>query len=150
MVRTTSIGLDAAVEMQKQTERVLLADFPEVARTYSRIGTAEVATDPMGVNVADTYVFFSPLEKWRKVNGHTITKVELANLMSDVIAKKVPGQAALFLQPIEMRFNELLEGTRVDIAVKVFGPDYDVLEKNAKDIRDILADVDMALAASAK
>lgn len=141
MVRTTSIGLDAAIDMQKKTERVLLDDFPEVARTYSRIGTAEVATDPMGVNVADTYVFFSPLEKWRKVNGHTITKEELANLMSDVVSRKVPGQAALFMQPIEMRFNELLEGTRADIAVKVFGPDYDILEKSAKEIRDILAGI---------
>ena len=141
MVRTTSIGLDAAVEMQKQTERVLLADFPEVARTYSRIGTAEVATDPMGVNVADTYVFFAPQEKWRKTNGHTISKEELANLMSAVLARKVPGQMALFMQPIEMRFNELLEGTRADIAVKIFGPDYDVLEKSAKEIRDILAKI---------
>lgn len=141
MVRTTSIGLDAAIDMQKKTERVLLDDFPEVARTYSRIGTAEVATDPMGVNVADTYVFFAPEEKWRKINGHTITKAELANLMSEVVSKKVPGQAALFLQPIKMRFNELLEGTRADIAVKVFGSDYDILEKSAKEIRDILAGI---------
>lgn len=141
MVRTTSIGLDAAVDMQKKTERVLLSDFPEVARTYSRIGTAEVATDPMGVNVADTYVFFTSQEKWRKVNGHTITKQELANVMSEVLSKKVPGQAALFLQPIKMRFNELLEGTRADIAVKVFGSDYDILEKSAKEIRDILAGI---------
>lgn len=141
MVRTTSIGLDAAIDMQKKTEAVLLADFPEVARTYSRIGTAEVATDPMGVNVADTYVFFTPPEKWRKVNGRTITKEELASLISEVISKKVPGQAALFMQPIEMRLNELLEGTRADIAVKVFGPDYDILEKSAKEIRDILAGI---------
>jgi cobalt-zinc-cadmium resistance protein CzcA len=141
MVRTTSIGLDAAIDMQEKSERVLLSDFPEVARTYSRIGTAEVATDPMGVNVADTYVFFAPQEKWRKINGHTIAKEELANLMSEVISRKVPGQAALFMQPIEMRFNELLEGTRADIAVKVFGPDYDILEKSAKEIRDILANI---------
>ena len=141
MVRTTSIGLDAAIDMQKKTEHVLLDDFPEVARTYSRIGTAEVATDPMGVNVADTYVFFSRQEKWRKVNGRTITKPELANLMSEVISRKVPGQAALFLQPIKMRFNELLEGTRADISVKVFGADYAILEKSAKEIRDILASI---------
>jgi cobalt-zinc-cadmium resistance protein CzcA len=141
MVRTTSIGLDAAIDMQKKTERVLLDDFPEVARTYSRIGTAEVATDPMGVNVADTYVFFAPPEKWRQVNGRTISKEELANLISEVVSRKVPGQAALFMQPIEMRFNELLEGTRADIAVKVFGPDYDILEKSAKQIRYVLAGI---------
>lgn len=141
MVRTTSIGLDAAIDMQKKTEGVLRADFPEVARTYSRIGTAEVATDPMGVNVADTYVFFAPQEKWRKVNGRTITKEELANLISETLSRKVPGQAALFMQPIEMRLNELLEGTRADVAVKVFGSDYDILEKSAKEIRDILAGI---------
>ena len=140
-VRTASIGLDAAIEMQKKTERVLLEDFPEVARTYSRIGTAEVALDPMGVNTADTYVFFSPQEKWRQINGHAISKEELANLMSEDLAKKVPGQTTLFMQPIEMRFNELLEGTRADIAVKIFGPDYDVLEKRATEIRDILAKI---------
>jgi cobalt-zinc-cadmium resistance protein CzcA len=140
-VRTTSIGLDASVDMQEKTERVLLDDFPEVTRTYSRIGTAEVATDPMGVNIADTYVFLAPQEKWRKVNGRTITKEELADLMSEVLGRKVPGQATLFTQPIEMRFNELLEGTRADIAVKVFGSDYEVLEKSAKEIRDILATI---------
>jgi heavy metal efflux system protein len=140
-VRTASIGLDAAIEMQRKTERVLLDNFPEVARTYSRIGTAEVALDPMGLNTADTYVFFAPLEKWRKINGHTITKEELANLMSEDLARKLPGQANLFMQPIEMRFNELLEGTRADIAVKVFGQNYDVLEKAAMQMRDILAKI---------
>ncbi len=140
-VRAASIGLDAAIEMQKKTERVLRADFPEVARTYSRIGTAEVALDPMGLNTADTYVFFAPAEKWRKVNGQTITKEELANLMSADLSRKVPGQATLFMQPIEMRFNELLEGTRADMSVKVFGPDYDVLERYATQIRDLLAKI---------
>jgi cobalt-zinc-cadmium resistance protein CzcA len=140
-VRAASIGLDAAIEMQQKTERVLLQDFPEVARTYSRIGTAEVALDPMGLNTADTYVFFAPQAKWRTVNGHTITKEELANLMSEDLSRKVPGQATLFMQPIEMRFNELLEGTRADISVKVFGPEYDVLEKRATEIRDILAKI---------
>lgn len=141
MIRTTSIGLDAAVEMQKQSEKILLSEFPEVSRTYSRLGTAEVATDPMGVNVSDTYVFFSPKDKWRKINGHAITKPELAALITEVLSKKVLGQAYLFLQPIEMRFNELLEGTRADIAVKVFGDDYDVLEKSATQIRDILTKI---------
>ena len=140
-VRAASIGLDAAIEMQRNTERVLLQDFPEVARTYSRIGTAEVALDPMGLNTADTYVFFAPQAKWRTVKGHTITKEELANLMSEDLSRKVPGQATLFMQPIEMRFNELLEGTRADISVKIFGPEYDVLEKRATEIRDILAKI---------
>ncbi len=138
MIRTTSIGIDASVDMQKRGEKVLLTQFPEVDYVFSRLGTAEVATDPMGVNVADTYIMFKPQEKWRKVNGKTITKDELANLMTEELGKHVPGEAHLFSQPIEMRFNEILEGTRADIAVKVFGEDFAVIEQIAGEAREIL------------
>jgi len=141
MIRTTSIGIDASVDMQKRGEKVLLEKFPEVDYVFSRLGTAEVATDPMGVNVADTYIMFKPQDKWRKVNGHPITKDELANLMTEELGKYVPGEAHLFSQPIEMRFNEILEGTRADIAVKVFGDDFAVIEKIAGEAREILEKV---------
>jgi len=138
MIRTTSIGLDASVAMQEKAEKVLLDAFPEVSYTFSRIGTAEIATDPMGVNVADCYIFFSPEDQWRKIDGKTITKDDLANLMSEELSIRVPGQAYLFSQPIEMRFNEILEGTRADIAVKVFGEDYPTIERIAGDVRELL------------
>ena len=138
MSRTTSIGIDASVEMQKRGEKVLLEKFPEVDYVFSRLGTAEVATDPMGVNVADTYIMFKSFDKWRKVDGKTISKDELANLMTEELGKHVPGEAHLFSQPIEMRFNEILEGTRADIAVKVFGEDFAVIEKIAGEAREIL------------
>ena len=138
MIRTTSIGLDASLAMQEKAEKVLLEAFPEVSTTFSRIGTAEIATDPMGVNVADCYIFFTPQEKWRKIDGRTITKDELANLMSEELSLRVPGQAYLFSQPIEMRFNEILEGTRADIAVKVFGVDYPTIERIAGEVRELL------------
>ena len=138
MIRTTSIGIDASVEMQKRGEKVLLEKFPEVDYVFSRLGTAEVATDPMGVNVADTYIMFKSFDKWRKVDGKTISKDELANLMTEELGKHVPGEAHLFSQPIEMRFNEILEGTRADIAVKVFGEDFAVIEKIAGEAREIL------------
>ncbi len=138
MIRTTSIGLDASLDMQQQAEKVLLETFPEVSTTFSRIGTAEIATDPMGVNVADCYIFFAPQEKWRKIAGRIITKDELADLMSEELTLRVPGQAYLFSQPIEMRFNEILEGTRADIAVKVFGEDYPTLERIAGEVRELL------------
>ena len=141
MIRTTSIGLDASVDMQERAEKVLLEEFPEVAYTFSRIGTAEIATDPMGVNVADCYIFFSPESSWRKVDGRTITKDELADLMSKRLSVRVPGQAYLFSQPIEMRFNEILEGTRADIAVKVFGEDYAEIERIATEVRELLEQV---------
>ncbi|MGA7879348.1 MAG: CusA/CzcA family heavy metal efflux RND transporter [Terrimicrobiaceae bacterium] len=141
MIRTTSIGLDASIAMQERAEKVLIEEFPGVAYTFSRIGTAEVATDPMGVNVADTYIFYKPLEDWPKINGKALTKDELANRMSAELGVQVPGQAYLFSQPIEMRFNEILEGTRADIAVKVFGDDYAEIEKIAGEVREILEKV---------
>src|SRR5262249_6570734 len=101
------------------------------------IGTAEIATDPMGVNVADTYIMFKPESTWRKVKGQTISKDELASLMTEELNKHVPGEGHLFSQPIEMRFNEILEGTRADIAVKVFGEDFAAIEKIATDVREI-------------
>jgi heavy metal efflux system protein len=141
MIRTTSIGLDASLDMQQRGERVLLEQFPEVAYTFSRIGTAEIATDPMGVNVADTYIMFKPEKTWRKVHGKTVTKDELADRMTEELGKHVPGEGHLFSQPIEMRFNEILEGTRADIAVKVFGEDFSVIEKIATQARGILENV---------
>jgi cobalt-zinc-cadmium resistance protein CzcA len=138
MIRTTSIGLDASIDMQKRGEKMLLAKFPEVDDVFSRIGTAEVATDPMGVNVADTYMMFKPRKQWRKIKGRRITKDELASLMTQELGTYVPGEAHLFSQPIEMRFNEILEGTRADIAVKVFGEDFEVIEQIASQAREIL------------
>ncbi len=138
MIRTTSIGLDASIEMQKRGEKLLVEKFPEVMYTFSRIGTAEVATDPMGVNVADTYIMLKPPGEWRKVHGKSIDKEALAGLMTEELGKAVPGEGHLFSQPIEMRFNEILEGTRADIAVKVFGEDFAVIEKIASEAREIL------------
>lgn len=141
MIRTTSIGLDASIQMQERAEKALKEKFPGVTYTFSRIGTAEVATDPMGVNVADTYIFYKPLDRWPKIGGKAVTKDDLANHMSTELSVQVPGQAYLFSQPIEMRFNEILEGTRADIAVKVFGDDYTEIEKIAGEVREILEKV---------
>ena len=138
MIRTTSIGLDASIRMQERAEKVLLESFPGIEYTFARIGTAEVATDPMGVNVADTYIFYKPFDQWPKSGGMVLAKDDAANLMSSKLSLEVPGQAYLFSQPIEMRFNEILEGTRADIAVKVFGDDYAEIEKIAGELREIL------------
>ncbi len=141
MIRTTSIGIDASIDMQKRGEKMLLEKFPEVDYTFSRLGTSEVATDPMGVNVSDTYIMFKPHNQWRKIHGRRATKDALANLMTVELGKYVPGEAHLFSQPIEMRFNEILEGTRADIAVKIFGEDFAVIEKIASEAREILEKV---------
>ena len=128
-IRTTSIGIDASIEMQRRGEKAILEKFPEVAYTFCRLGTAEIATDPMGVNVADTYMMLRPRKEWRKVNGRTISKDDLAELMTRELGVQVPGEAHLFSQPIEMRFNEILEGTRADLAVKIVGDDFVVMQQ---------------------
>ena len=141
MIRTASIGIDASLAMQQRGEKVLLEKFPEVDYVFSRLGTAEIASDPMGVNVADTYIMFKPPEQWRQVDGGPISKEALADLMTAELGRHVPGEGHLFSQPIEMRFNEILEGTRADIAVKVFGEDFAVIERIAGEAREILEKV---------
>jgi len=133
-----SVGIDTSLAQQKKAEKVLLEEFPEIAYVFSRIGTAEVQTDPMGPNLADTFIFFMPEEKWRKVNGRRISKEELAEAMARAVEAKGLGLSAPITQPIQMRFNELLEGARADIAVKIFGPDLEVLQKAQTEARAIL------------
>jgi len=138
MIRTTSIGLDASLEMEKKAHKLLLEKFPEIDHILARIGTSEVAVDPMGVNVSDTYALLKPPSEWRKVNGRSITKDELADLVAGELRVRFPAQAVLLTQPIELRFNELLSGVRADIAIKVFGEDYEILEKVAGQAREII------------
>jgi heavy metal efflux system protein len=141
MIRTTSIGLAPSIEMQKAGEKLILEKFPEVTHTFSRVGTSEVATDPMGVNIGDTYILMKPPSEWREVDGRTITKDELTNLMAKELNTHFPGQSYLFSQPIELRFNELLSGSRADIAIKVFGDDYDRLEEVAGEVRELVEQI---------
>jgi len=124
--------------MQEKTEKALLEEVPEVAEVFSRIGTPEVATDPMPIGAGDLFISYKPKDKWRKVNGATINKDDLAKKIIEVIEEKVPGQEIVMSQPIEMRFNELMEGIRADVSVKLFGNDYDVLEKTASEIKELL------------
>jgi len=136
--KTNSMNLDTSLEMERKTEKMLLEKVPEITRVFSRIGTSEVATDPMPASANDLYIFYKPRSEWRKINGRTISKDELAEIIINEINRNVPGQNILMAQPIEMRFNELMEGVRADIAVKIFGDDYDVLEKAAEQAKEIL------------
>jgi cobalt-zinc-cadmium resistance protein CzcA len=140
IVRPVNISLEQSVALQEKSEAIL-ADFPEVAVTFSRIGTAEVATDPMGVNLADTYVMLKKKDTWPLVNGKRRTKSELMEAMVERLDSELPGQRALLSQPIQMRFNELLEGTRADVSVKVFGDDMDKLSEITKQIASVVTKV---------
>ncbi len=140
MIRPVRIGLQQSLEFQKKADGVVKS-FPEVSHVFSRLGTSEVATDPMGVNVSDTYIMLKPREKWPKDRGDRHTYESLVQTIIDRLERNVPGQTYLASQPIQMRFNELLEGTRADVTVKVFGPDVDKIVSLADQIRDLLVDV---------
>jgi cobalt-zinc-cadmium resistance protein CzcA len=135
--RIPSTGLTASLEMQSRLEKRIKAEFPdEVALIFARTGTAEVATDPMGPNVSDTYLMLHPREQWTKAE----TQEELASAIDKTIASQI-GQNYEFSQPIELRFNELISGVRSDVAVKVFGDDLDVMLENAQRIAGLLKQV---------
>ncbi len=136
--RTNSMGLASSLELDRVNQRVLREKFPEVTGTFTRLGTSEVATDPMPPSQSDLYVMYRPRAEWRGTNGVPWSKEELGARMEAAMLEAAPGQTFLFAQPIEMRFNELLEGVRADISVKVVGTDYDVLDGAAARIRDIL------------
>ncbi len=138
MIRGSSAGLTASLDLQQKSEKLLLAKFPEISHTFSRIGTAEVATDPMGPNVADTYILFHPEEKWRKIDGTTATKAQLVELMKKELTLHVPGQTYLFTQPIQLRFDEIMAGARANLVLKIFGEDFKELERLATEARAIL------------
>lgn len=138
MIRSSSAGLTASVDLQKQSEAILRREFPEVRDVFSRIGTAEVASDPMGPNVSDTYVMLQPKEKWRLVDGKPIAKEALGDLMRRRLLEQVPGQNLLVSQPIQMRFNEIMAGSRADLLCKIYGENYDELERLAGEVREVL------------
>lgn len=138
LIRSSSAGLTASVDLQKHSEEILRRDFPEIRDIFSRIGTAEIASDPMGPNVSDTYLMLHPKEKWRKVDGKTISKEDLGDLMRRRLLEQVPGQNVLLSQPIQMRFNEIMAGARADLMCKVYGENYDELERLAGEVRTVL------------
>lgn len=143
MIRPVNTSLDVSIKYQEKAD-VVLKTFAEVKHAYSRIGTSEVATDPMGVNVSDSIIMLHDRSEWPEVNGKRRTYPELVAAMIEKLNLEVPGQVYLASQPIQMRFNELLEGTRADVSVKVFGPDLKELVEIAKKIQSTVAKVEGA------
>lgn len=135
-LRIPGTSLTQAIDMQMELERNI-RNFPEVSRVFAKIGTAEIATDPMPPNVADTFVILKPESEWPKPKR---SKAELLTAMQQAVAK-VPGNNYEFTQPIQMRFNELISGVRSDVAVKVFGDDMATMNATANQISDVLSGV---------
>ncbi len=124
--RPVNISLDQSIVLQSKTEK-LVSEFPEVAFTFSKIGTSAIANDPMGVNQADTYVIFNNESEWPKIDGKKRSHDEIADAMIARLDEELPGQSVLRSQPIQMRFNDLLEGSKADVSVKIFGDDLKIL-----------------------
>lgn len=135
-LRIPGTSLSQAVEMQKELEHTVKA-FPQVERIFAKLGTAEIASDPMPPNVADNFVMLKPRSEWPDPN---LTKNELVAQMQAAVAN-VPGNNYEFTQPIQMRFNELISGVRSDVAVKVFGDDMEVMNEAAEAISKVLSSI---------
>lgn len=135
-LRIPGTSLSQAVAMQAELERTI-KQFPEVDKVFAKIGTAEIATDPMPPNVADNFVMLAPRSAWPDPSR---SKADLVASMKEAVGK-VPGNNYEFTQPIQMRFNELLSGVRSDVAVKVFGDDMAVMEATAAAIEEVLQKV---------
>ena len=135
-LRIPGTSLTTAVDMQNELE-AKIKTFSEVERVFSKIGTAEIATDPMPPSVADIFIILKPESEWA---GSYQTKSELVDAMEQAVFD-VPGNNYEFTQPIQMRFNELISGVRADVAVKVFGDDMDVLLDVGEQIEHVLETV---------
>ncbi|WEF34519.1 efflux RND transporter permease subunit [Pseudoduganella chitinolytica] len=134
-LRIPGTSLQQSVRMQQQLERTLLRQFPEIERMFARIGTSEVATDPMPPNAADSYIMLRPESQWprpRKTHAELVAAITAA-------ANAVPGNNYEFSQPIQLRFNELISGVRSDVAVKVFGDDPTAMQATAQQVARLLA-----------
>ncbi|WP_374000390.1 efflux RND transporter permease subunit [Bdellovibrio bacteriovorus] len=141
MIRPVNLSLDQSIAFQQKADQII-KEFPEVDNVFSRIGTSEVATDPMGVNISDTYIMLKEKSDWPKSNnGKRHTYETLVNALVARLEKELPGQNYLASQPIQMRFNELLEGTRADVSVKIFGPDLQTNMNLAKEVQGIVSKV---------
>ncbi|MCK9990558.1 MAG: CusA/CzcA family heavy metal efflux RND transporter [Rugosibacter sp.] len=135
-LRIPGTSLTQAIGMQIQLEKTIKA-FPEVEDVFAKMGTAEIATDPMPPSVADNFIILKPREKWpdpRRPKEDLVAALQRA-------VEKIPGNNYEFTQPIQMRFNELLSGVRSDVAVKVFGDDMDTMNGTAERIAAVLAGI---------
>jgi cobalt-zinc-cadmium resistance protein CzcA len=139
--RTSSISVDRSVEDQRKTEEEIRKRVPEITHVFSRIGSAEIATDPMPPSDCDFYIYYKPQNEWRKVGNRPISKEDLAKIITTEIQALNPEARVMVAQPVEMRFNEMLEGIRADIAVKIFGNDYDVLEELGSEVKEVLEQI---------
>ncbi len=136
-VRLAGVSLEESVRYGTQIEKVILEKFPdEVRHIWTRTGTAEVATDPMGIELSDIYLSLQPRKQWTKAR----TQDELVEAINAEISG-LPGMRMVFTQPIEMRLNEMIAGIRTDVGVKIFGDDLEILRQTAAEVGEVLESI---------
>lgn len=138
-LRITGTGLEQSLALQAQVEK-RIGEFPQVEIAFARVGTAEVATDPMPPNIADGYVMLKPRDQWPNPD---LSKTELVEQMEEALNELV-GNNYEFSQPIQLRFNELISGVRADLGIKVFGDDLEQLLSSAQAIQSVVQGIDGA------
>lgn len=139
-LRIPGTSLSQAIALQETLEERIKA-LPEVERVFAKIGTADVATDAVPPSVADNFIILKPRDQWpdpNKPKQQVIAELE-------ALVSEIPGNRYEFLQPIQMRFNELLAGVRAEVAIKIFGDDLDVLTGLGASLEKIVAGVDGAV-----
>lgn len=137
-VRLAGISLDQSIEYNTLIEKNLLQKFPdEIELVWTRTGTAELSTDPMGLELSDMFISLKPRSNWTKAK----TQQELVDAIDAELAD-LPGQNRIFTQPIEMRVNEMVAGIRSDIGIKLFGDDLTVLEEKGEEIVSLVQQIE--------
>ncbi|MCC6644958.1 MAG: efflux RND transporter permease subunit [Polyangiaceae bacterium] len=136
MVRLPSVSLPEATRTTMEVER-LLRTFPEVTSVISRTGRAEIAVDPMGINMTDVYVMLKPKEQWTSARDSE----GLVKVFDDALTKRIPGASFAYTQPIEMNTSDLLAGISADVAVNIYGDDLSQLKVLADKVHDVLAPI---------
>lgn len=136
-IRPVTVGLSHSVLLEEKSQKVI-TQFKEIKHVFSRIGTAEISTDPMGPNISDAFLILKPESEWPKINGKRRNREQLIKDLVTELEATSPGQRILVSQPIQLRFNELVEGTRADVSLKIFGDDQALMTKTAEEIVAVL------------
>jgi cobalt-zinc-cadmium resistance protein CzcA len=146
VIRLAGVHVDEAAASNTLLERLILEQFPdEVERAWSRLGTAEIATDPMGIELTDIFLTLRPRREWKRARTQQELAVEIEGEMRDV-----PGINAVLTQPIEMRMNEMIAGIRSDIGIKIYGDDLETLRRLSDEVQEVLLDTPGAVEISSE
>ena len=140
MIRPVTVGISHSIALEEKSQNIIKG-IPEVSHIFSRIGTAEISMDPMGPNISDSYIMLKPKSERPKVNGKLRTKDQIVEEIVKELEATTPGQRILVSQPIQLRFNELMEGTRSDVSLKIFGENQDVLTEEAQKIVEVIQEI---------